>query len=198
MTDALPVLKIVIASTRPGRAGEPVGDWIEQLARDHGGFAVEVLDLAAIDLPFVDEPRHPFLQQYEHDHTRAWSALVDDADAFVFVTPEYNYGFCAPLKNALDFLFFEWQYKPVGIVSYGGVSGGTRGVQMLKQVLDGLKLSPVFDNVYIPFVQELVADGRLNAGAIHEAAAGKMLDELVRMEDALRGLRTDRRAVAAG
>jgi NAD(P)H-dependent FMN reductase len=198
MPDGKPILKIVIASTRPGRAGAPVGDWIERLARDHGGFAVEVLDLADIALPFVDERHHPFLQQYEHDHTRAWSALVDEADAFVFVTPEYNYGFCAPLKNALDFLFFEWQYKPVGIVSYGGVSGGTRGVQMLKQVLDGLKLSPVFDNVYIPFVQELVADGRLNAGAIHAAAAEKMLDELVRMEDALRNLRSDRRAVAAG
>ena len=198
MSDALPVLKIVIASTRPGRAGAPVGAWVQQIARDHGGFAVEVLDLAAIGLPFVDEPSHPFLRNYEHEHTRAWSAQVDAADAFVFVTPEYNYGFCAPLKNALDFLFFEWQYKPVGIVSYGGVSGGTRGAQMLKQVLDGLKLSPVFDNVYIPFVQELVADGRLNAGPIHEQAAEKMLDELARMEEALRGLRSDRRAVAAG
>src|SRR4051794_2242809 len=198
MSDATPVLKILIASTRPGRAGAPVGDWIERLARDHGGFAVEVLDLAQIALPFVDEPRHPFMRQYEHEHTRAWSAQVDEADAFVFVAPEYNYGFCAPLKNALDFLFYEWQYKPVGIVSYGGVSGGMRGVQMLKQVLDGLKLSPVFDNVYLPFVQELISDGRLQAGAIHEEAAGKMLDELVRMEDALRGLRSDRRAMAAG
>ena len=197
--DAKPVLQILIASTRPGRAGEPVARWVEQIARAHDGFDVELVDLAEVALPFVDEPNHPFMRQYTQQHTRDWSARVARADAFVFVAPEYNYGVSAVLKNALDFLFFEWQYKPVGVVSYGGVSAGTRGVQALKGSLDGLKLSLVFDNVYIPFVQELIADGTLNANEIMDDAAGRMLNELQRMEQALRPLRDGVRDwVAAG
>ena len=184
-----PLLQIVIASTRPGRAGEPVARWLEPIARNHGGFRVEVIDLAKVDLPFVDEPHHPYVRNYTKQHTRDWSAKVSEADAFVFVSPEYNYGFSAALKNALDFLFTEWHYKPVGVVSYGGVSAGTRGVQMLKQVLDGLKLSLVFDNVYVPFVQTLIHDGVFEPGDITNSAAVKMLDELSRMEQALRQLR---------
>jgi NAD(P)H-dependent FMN reductase len=189
MDVAKPRLQVVIASTRPGRAGEPVARWFEPIARSHKGFEIEVVDLAEVALPFVDEPHHPYLRQYVHQHTRDWSARVSAADAFVFVTPEYNYGFSAALKNALDFLFFEWHYKPVGVVSYGGVSAGTRGVQMLKQVLDGLKLSLVFDNVYIPFVQDLIHDGQLDANDVMRSAATKMLDELARFENALRPLR---------
>ncbi len=197
--DAKPVLQILIASTRPGRAGEPVARWVEQIARAHDGFEVELVDLAEVALPFVDEPNHPFMRQYTQQHTRDWSARVARSDAFVFVAPEYNYGVSAVLKNALDFLFFEWQYKPVGVVSYGGVSAGTRGVQALKGSLDGLKLSLVFDNVYIPFVQELIADGTLNANEIMDDAAGRMLNELQRMEQALRPLRDGVRDwVAAG
>jgi NAD(P)H-dependent FMN reductase len=195
-----PVLQIFIASTRPGRAGEPVALWLEQHARAHGGFEVELVDLAEVGLPFLDEPQHPFMRRYAHQHTRDWSARVDRADAFVFVTPEYNYGFSAPLKNAIDFLFHEWQYKPVGFVSYGGVSAGTRGVQMLKQILDGVKMTPVFESVFIPFVSELIAPDRtLTANAIMDKAAVGMLDELQRVESALRPLREGvRGAVAAG
>jgi NAD(P)H-dependent FMN reductase len=199
MSDSKPLLYVVTVSTRPGRSGEAVTRWIEPLARTHGGFAVELIDMAEVDLPFVDEPHHPFMRKYTQQHTRDWSRLIERADAFVFVTPEYNYGMSAVLKNALDFLYFEWQYKPVGVVSYGGVSAGTRGVQMLKQVLDGLKLTMVFDNVYIPFVQELISDGELNANEIMNEAANKMLGELQRMEEALRPLRANvRDMVCAG
>lgn len=197
MTDSKPLLKIVLASTRPGRAGEPVARWIETIAREHDGFEVELIDLAEVNLPFVDEPMHPIMRQYTQQHTRDWSARIEPADAFVFVTPEYNYGFCAPLKNALDFLFLEWRYKPVGVVSYGGVSGGTRGVQMLKQVLDGLRLSPIGPNVYIPFVQELIADGALAPNDVMDRSAVEMLDELQRIEQALRPLREEVRASLA-
>ena len=193
MSDTRPVLEIVLASTRPGRAGEPVARWIDGLAREHGGFDVDLVDLAEVGLPFVDEPEHPIFRRYMHQHTRDWSARVDAADAFVFVTPEYNYGFCAPLKNALDFLFHEWRYKPVGFVSYGQVAAGTRGVQMLKQVLDGLRMSPIGPNVHIPFVQTLIDDGRLEANEIMARAAGDMLDELGRIEQALRPLRDEAR-----
>jgi len=101
---------IIIASTRPGRVGLPVAQWFEQCAITHGGFAV---DLAALNLPFMDEPNHPRPRQYTRQYTKDWSARVAAADAFVFVMPEYNYGFNAPLKNAINYLQHEWAYKPV-------------------------------------------------------------------------------------
>src|ERR1039458_1334934 len=134
----MPKLQIFIASTRPGRVGLPVANWFVERARQHGGFEIEVVDLAEVDLPFMDEPNHPAQRQYTKQHTLRWSALVDSADAFVFVMPEYNYGFSAPLKNAIDYLNWEWRYKPVGFVSYGGIAAGTRSVQMIKQVVTAL------------------------------------------------------------
>jgi NAD(P)H-dependent FMN reductase len=186
----VPRLRIIIASTRPGRVGLPVGDWFEGVAGAHGGFEVEVTDLADLDLPFMDEPNHPRLRRYTQEHTRLWSAVVDASDAFVFVMPEYNYGFNAPLKNAIDFLHEEWRGKPVGFVSYGGVAGGTRAVQMIKQVVTALRMHPLFDAVTIPFVSTLIdEDGRFQPTEIMEKAASTMLDELVRAEAALRPLR---------
>lgn len=187
----MPTLQIVIASTRPGRVGLPVAQWFTELAREHGGFDLDVADLAEIGLPFLDEPSHPRLQQYTQQHTRDWSARVAGADAFAFVVPEYNYGMAASLKNALDFLHLEWQYKPAGFVSYGGVSAGTRGVQMAKQVVTTLKIHPVPEAVSIPFVQQFLDDdGRIVANETMEKSATAMLDELVRVEAALRTLRT--------
>src|ERR1700712_2192642 len=106
-----------------------------------------------------DEPHHPRFGRYEHEHTREWSATVDRADAFVFVTPEYNYGFNAATKNAIDYLHAEWRNKPVGFVSYGGGAAGTRAVQMLKLVVTALGMVPVLESVNIPFVQQFVDDG---------------------------------------
>jgi NAD(P)H-dependent FMN reductase len=148
------------------------------------------VDLAEVDLPFMDEPNHPRLQQYEHDHTRRWSATVARADAFLFVMPEYNYGFTAPLKNAIDFLHVEWQYKPVGLVSYGGVSAGTRAAQMVKQVVTTLKMVPLFEAVSIPFVTQFIDDeGQVVPNETMISSATAMLDELVRITAALRPLR---------
>lgn len=151
-------LKIIVASTRPGRKGPAIAEWITAAARTSGAFQVEVLDLAEIALPFLDEPHHPRLQQYQHQHTKDWSATIGSADAFIFVMPEYNFGFSAPLKNAIDFLFNEWAHKPVGLVSYGGVSGGIRAVQLLKPVLVALRMTCAGD-VPIPFFNKLI-DGK--------------------------------------
>ncbi|MDX6309566.1 MAG: hypothetical protein QOI06_2612 [Nocardioidaceae bacterium] len=188
----MPKLNVVVASTRPGRVGYQVAQWFSDLAAMHGGFEVELVDLAEMNLPLFDEPNHPRLGQYVHQHTRDWSASVGSADAFVFVTPEYNHGMPASLKNAIDYLHTEWQYKPVGFVSYGGVAAGTRAVQMTKQVVTALKMTPVTEAVSIPFVTQFLDDeGVVRPNEVMESSAKAMLDELVRHTDALRPLRRD-------
>src|SRR6185312_41844 len=189
---SMSTLMIIIASTRPGRVGLPVARWFHARAEEHGGFNLDVVDLAELGLPFMDEPNHPRFHAYTHQHTKDWSARVDAADAFAFVMPEYNYGFNAPLKNAIDFLNQEWRYKPVGFVSYGGVAAGTRAVQMAKQVVTTLKMTPLFEAVSIPFVRQFLDDNdRFQANEIMEQAATAMLDELQRLERALRPLRRE-------
>lgn len=131
-------LNIIVGSTRPGRVGPAVGQWVEAQAREHGKFEVELVDLASFQLPLLDEASHPAMQQYEHEPTKRWSASVASADAFVFATPEYNYFAPASLVNAVQVLLKEWGYKPAGVVSYGGVSGGLRAAQTLRQLLEEL------------------------------------------------------------
>ncbi len=185
----MPTLLTVIASTRPGRVGLPVGEWFHERARAHGGFEPELVDLAVLNLPLLDEPNHPRLREYTKEHTHAWSATVDAADAVVLVTAEYNYGYPAALKNALDYLHHEWRNKALGFVSYGGVAAGTRAVQQLKQVVGPLGLHPTATAVNIPFVAQFIADGAVAPNDEMNAAAGTMLDELLTLDGALRTLR---------
>lgn len=181
-------LGVIIASTRPGRVGLPVGDWFTEKARAHGGFDVERIDLLEVNLPFLDEPKHPRLAEYEHDHTKAWSATIAALDAFVFVMPEYNNGVAAPLKNAFDFLNREWRWKPVAFVSYGGVSAGTRAGAQMRQIVGAVNM-PIAATMPIPFVRQFVKDGRLEPNEVMEQAAPDLLDELVRVEQVTRALR---------
>lgn len=189
-TTSLYKLHVIISSTRPGRRGLPIGQWVHAHAAAHAAFEATLVDLAAINLPLLDEPNHPRLRQYTKQHTRDWSALIDAADAFVIVTPEYNYGMTAPLKNALDYLLWEWNYKPVGFVSYGGVSGGTRAVQMIKQVVTTLKMMPLTEAVTMPmFTQHFNQEGQFVPNESLESAATSMLNELARVAAALQPLR---------
>ena len=187
-------LLVISASTRPGRIGAAITDWFVNEAREHNGFGVEVADLAELDLPIFDEPKHASLGQYVHEHTKRWSAMVDAADAFVFVMPEYNHSYNAALKNALDYLNREWAYKPVGLVSYGGVSGGLRAVQAIKPVIDALRMTPIVDAVTIPMAMTMVDDSGFHPSDIVQNSAKPMLDELVGMAKALRALRAARHA----
>ena len=188
---AKPVLLVIIGSTRPGRVGPAVADWIIERARARDEFEVRVADLAEQNLPIFDEPKHPRFGEYVHQHTKDWSAVVAPADAFVFVIPEYNYGFNAATKNAIDYLNAEWANKPAGIVSYGGVAAGTRATQMLKQVLSAVRVVPVNDAVNIPFVhQHIDENGRFKPTEIMEDFATAMLAELLRWSQALRPLRS--------
>ncbi|HVU04620.1 MAG TPA: NAD(P)H-dependent oxidoreductase [Polyangiaceae bacterium] len=185
----MPELHVVIASTRPGRAGLPIGNWFVDAATRHGKFDVKKVDLLEVALPLMDEPNHPRLRKYEHEHTKRWSASVDAADAFVFVTPEYNYGSPPALINAIDYVFHEWAYKPVGFVSYGGLSGGTRSVQMTKLVVTTAKMMPLPEAVNIPFFSQFIKGGVFVPQEAQEKSATAMLDELLRWTDALRVLR---------
>lgn len=172
------VLQVIVGSTRPGRVGRPVADWFVERAREDGRFEVELLDLAEIDLPLMDEPNHPRLATYTKPHTFAWSETIARGDAYVFVIPEYNYGMNAATKNALDYLSVEWARKPMGIVSYGGVSGGLRAAQQLKQAANPLRMLTTADMVPIPMVGTHIEDGRFVPTAIMDTSAALLLDEI--------------------
>lgn len=184
-------VEIIVASTRPNRVGLKIGQWVESEVVAHGGFdEIELVDLAEVNLPFMNEPNHPRLGQYVHQHTRDWSAKVAEADAFLFIMPEYNHSYNAELKNAIDYLHTEWHYKPVGLVSYGGVSAGTRAAQAITHVVTTLKMIPVVETVSIPFVQQFIVDGEVVPNDVMKAAAKMMLDELVRVSESQQSLRT--------
>src|SRR5690625_2525543 len=183
-------LQTIIASTRPGRVGPSVSGWFHEFARNHGDFEAELVDLAEFKLPVYDEAVHPRFQQYEQEHTRRWSASVASADAYVFVAPEYNYGPSPALVNALDFLFHEWNYKPCGFVSYGGVSGGLRAAQMSRLHVTTMKMMPMMEGVTVPMVQSHISDsGTFASNRLIDASAQSLLDELLRWAEALRPLR---------
>ena len=185
----MPKLSVIIGSTRPGRIGLPVGEWFQGVAKSHGKFEVALVDLKELNLPLLDEPKHPRLREYVNEHTKAWSAIVDASDAFVFVTPEYNFSVAPALLNAIDYLFHEWSYKPAGFVSYGGISGGMRSVQMLKQPLSTLKVVGIPEAVTITFFPQLMENGAFKGSEALEKAGVTMLDELSRWTEALTPLR---------
>ncbi|WP_155372650.1 NADPH-dependent FMN reductase [Catellatospora vulcania] len=188
----MPRLNVVVASTRPGRIGHVIGDWFAGAAAAHGGFDVHVVDLAELNLPFHDEPGQPVDGgPYAHEHTRRWSETTDAADAFVFVMPEYNRGYSAPLKNALDYLYREWHHKPAGFVSYGMSSAGVRAVEQLKPVLGALRMVPLAESVNIHLRQAVDADGTLVPTTAMSAAARGMLDELRLMADLMAAARVE-------
>lgn len=187
-------LHTIVASTRPGRIGPGIAQWFNDFAAEHGKFDPVLVDLAEFNLPIFDEPEHPRLRNYHHAHTKAWSESVAEADAFVFVTPEYNFGPPPSLLNALNYLVSEWQYTPAGFVSYGGISGGLRAVQMTKQILTTFKVMPVTEGVPMPMVFQNLQNGTLNAPEIYKTSAAAMLDELHVWAEALKGVRSKHKA----
>jgi NAD(P)H-dependent FMN reductase len=184
-------LGIVIASVREGRVGLPVAKWFIERAQQHAKFEVETVDLKEIALPVFSERYHPRLQKYESDKQKEWSAVVAALDAFVFVTPEYNHGISPALLNAFDYLYVEWNYKPAAFVSYGGISGGLRAVQMTRQTMAALKMVSIVEAVTIPFVAQAIdrESGTFKANEQHDKSATVLLDELYRWAGALATLR---------
>jgi hypothetical protein len=185
-------LHVIVCSTRPGPVGVglPVGEWFFTQARKHGRFDAELIDLATSDLPMYDEPKHPSLQQYRHEHTKRWSAKVASADAYVFVTPEYNFGPPPALVNALNYVSEVWNYKRAGLVSYGGISGGLRAVQDGETHLDHTRGNSAGGSRRHPDGRAASRRRRVPRGnEIQTQAAGVLLTELDRWAEALKRLR---------
>jgi NAD(P)H-dependent FMN reductase len=182
-------LQVIHVSTREGRAGLPVSSWFTEFAKQNGTFDVEFVDLAEINLPLLDEPNHPMMENYQHEHTKAWSKIVARADAYVFVTSEYNYATPPSLVNAIDYLSHEWAYKPAGFVSYGGISGGSRSVQSAKQFLTSVGLMPLPQAVHIPFFAKQINDQLVfEPVEAQEQGGATMLAELQKWAEALKPL----------
>lgn len=187
----MPKLHIIVGSTRPGRVAKPVSDWVYARAVADGRFEVELVDIADYELPVLDEPHHPVLGKYQNSHTLRWSTKIKEADAFVFVAPEYNYGPSVALLNALDYLSREWTYAPVAFVSYGGIAGGLRGVQVMKQIVTTLRMVPIPDGIVLPMVMQHLQTGEFVPPASAEPAFAPMLTELERLVGALAPLRAE-------
>ncbi len=184
-------LKIISATVRPGRKGPIVGQWITEVANQQGSFEAELLDLGEINLPLMNEAVHPIMKQYEHEHTKQWSAKIEEADAFIFVTAEYDYSYPASLKNALEYLVHEWAYKPAGMVSYSiGPFAGVRAVSNLKPDLLSLKTVALGEGVHIPTLNQFInEENKFVPNEQLIASSTLMLNQLARWTKGLKSIK---------
>lgn len=180
-----PHLQLILGSTRQGRHGEAVGRWFANLAGARDDLTVELLDLRDWPLPFLDTPMPPAMQASTDPATQAWAAKLAQADGYVLMTPEYNHGPTAVLKNALDHVYTEWRHKPVGFVSWGGPAGGVRAVEQLRQIAVELQMAPMRNQVAIPAVYMALDDAGRPRDPRHGDEVTAVLDELVWWSNAL-------------
>ena len=182
---------IIVGSTRPGRKADTVARWVHEIARKRSDASFEVVDIADFKLPFLDEAMPPMMGQYTNPHTKAWAAKIAAFDAFVFVTPEYNHSTSGALKNAIDFLWREWNDKAAGFVGYGG-AGGTRAVEHLRLVMAEVKMADVRAQVALSLFTDFENFVTFKPTPHQERSVTAMLDDLVPWGEALKTLRTQR------
>jgi len=182
-------IAIIVGSTRPGRRGEPVARWVHDQARQRNDADYELVDIAEFDLPLLDEPMPPSQNKYSKDHTKRWAAKIASFDGFVFVTPEYNHGTSAALKNAIDYLYKEWNNKAAGFVSYGS-AGGTRAVEHLRGIMAELQVADVRAHVALSLYTDFENFSAFKPQALHQKSLKAMLDQLLAWSGAMRTLRT--------
>jgi NAD(P)H-dependent FMN reductase len=181
-------IAIIIGSTRPGRKAEAIASWVYDIASKRSDATFEIVDIKDFNLPLLDEPIPPAMGQYMHQHTKHWAAKIEQFDGFVFVTPEYNHGPSAVLKNAIDFLYREWNNKSVGFVGYGG-SGGARAVEILRQVVSNVELADVRAQVGLSLFTDFENFSTFQPGSHLEGTVTGMLDQVIAWGGALKPLR---------
>lgn len=179
---------IIIGSTRPGRKADAVAKWVHAIAGKRGDAEYETIDIKDYNLPLLDEPVPPSQGQYSQPHTKAWAAKIASFDAYVFVTPEYNHATSGALKNAIDYLYREWNNKAAGFVSYGSM-GGVRAVENLRLVMGELQVADVRQQVMLSLFTDFENFTVFKPGAQHEPLVNTMLDQLLAWGGALKTLR---------
>jgi NAD(P)H-dependent FMN reductase len=189
MSNQMLKIAIILGSTRPGRNGEAVSQWVYGITKKRIDIDFELVDIKDFNLPLLDEPIPPSMGQYSKEHTKMWSAKIDSFDAYIFVTAEYNHGIPGALKNAIDFLFKEWNNKVAGFVSYGGV-GGVRAVEQLRLVMAELKVATVRTQVQLSLYTDFENFTKFKPASFQENAVNTMLEEVIAWGSALKELRT--------
>lgn len=186
-------IAIIVGSVRPNRFGPHVGEWVYNLATNYKEATFEIIDIADYDLPLLDEPYPPMAGNYQNSHTKKWAQKIAGFDGFIFITPEYNHGVAASLKNALDFLYAEWNDKPVAYVSYGAGAGGSRAVEQLRQIAAQLRQYDILEQVIILNSWEHKDEkGKFIAKEDHVAQAEALLKEIVFWSAAFKDIRKKR------
>jgi NAD(P)H-dependent FMN reductase len=181
-------IAIIIGSTRPGRNAEAVARWVHGIAAKRSDARFELVDIKDFNLPLLDEAVPPSMGQYSQPHTKAWSAKIDSFDAYVFVTPEYNHATSGALKNAIDYLYREWNNKAAGFVSYGS-AGGARAVEQLRLVMGELQVADVRAQVMLSLFTDFENFSAFTPRPTHEKSVNVMLDQVIAWGEALKTLR---------
>jgi len=179
---------IILGSTRPNRNGEQVAQWVFDIATERTDAEFELVDLRDYPLPHLDEPNRPSLGQYAHEHTKEWAQKIASFDGFVFVTPEYNHGTSGVLKNAIDYLYAEWNNKAAGFVSYGSV-GGARAAEHLRLVAGSLQMADVRQQVALSMITEFENLSVFKPGDYNVGALQTLLEQVIAWSIALAPLR---------
>ena len=190
-------IAIILGSTRPGRRGEGVAKWAYEIAQLRTDAQFVLIDLADYPLPHLDEPMPPAMGQYQNQHTKDWAATISPFDGFVFVTPEYNHSTSGVLKNAIDYLFAEWNNKAMGVVSYG-VIGGARAAEHLRLIAGELKMASVRTNVALSLITDFVNFTDFAPGDYQGPALDTLLSEVIAWSEALAPLRKVEEASSGG
>jgi NAD(P)H-dependent FMN reductase len=179
---------IILGSTRPNRNGEQVARWVYEIASQRTDAEFELVDLRDYPLPHLDEPLPPSMGQYQNEHTRQWADKIASFDGFIFVTPEYNHSTSGVLKNAIDYLYAEWNNKAAGFVSYGGV-GGARAAEHLRLIAGELQMADVRQQVALSLLTEFENFSVFKPGDYNRAALDTLLDQVIAWSTALAPLR---------
>lgn len=181
-------LAIIIGSTRPGRVGEAVARWVLELAQKRRDAEYELVDIKQFNLPLLDEPVPPSQGKYSKEHTKRWAAKITSFDGYIFVTPEYNHGICGALKNAIDFLFVEWNNKAAGFVGYGS-AGGVRAVEHLRLVMAEVQVATVRAQVMLSLRDDFTNYTAFTPREFHEKSLGQVFDQVIAWSTAMKTVR---------